>query len=64
MSTIEMISLLGIIAGLAIFVIMSIKGFQLVITAWVAAIAVILTSGQPIMEMITHYVCDPLLCRH
>lgn len=53
MSTIEMISLLGIIAGLAIFVIMSIKGFQLVITAWVAAIAVILTSGQPIMEMIT-----------
>lgn len=49
---IEIISLIGILAGVGVFIFMATKGFQLVVTACAASLIIILTSGQPIMEMI------------
>lgn len=48
----ELISLLGIVLGVAVFIFMAFKGFQLVITASTASLVIILTSGMPIMEML------------
>lgn len=47
------ISLLGIILGVAVFIFMAFKGFQLVITASTASLVIIFTSGMPFMEMLS-----------
>lgn len=46
------ISLLGIVLGVAVFIFMAFKGFQLVITASCASLVIIFTSGMPFMEML------------
>ena len=49
---INIISLIGILLGVSLFIFLSVKGFQLLLTACAASFVVIATSGQPLMEMI------------
>jgi len=49
----EIISLIGIIAGVTLFIVMSFKGFQIVISACMASLVVIITSGQSFLEVMT-----------
>lgn len=50
---IGIISLIGIIAGVVFFIFMCMKRVPMVIAACLASLLIILTSGQPIMEMVT-----------
>lgn len=51
--TISIISLIGIIGALALFVYLSFKGFNIVIAGILASLAVILTSGKDVLTMVT-----------
>lgn len=53
MGSTEIISLLGIIIGIVLFIFLSFKSFQLVITACLVSLVIIFTSGLPVMDMIT-----------
>lgn len=53
MDSMVIISLIGVIVGVVLFIFMSVKGFQLVISACTASLVIILTSGMPILEMVT-----------
>lgn len=49
---IEIISLIGILLGVGVFIFMATKGFQLVVTACTASLIIIFTSGMPVMKMV------------
>ena len=49
----EIVSLIGIAAGLVLFIFCCAKGVNLVVSGFLGALVIIVTSGNPILEGIT-----------